>query len=83
VDKKEIKEYVISHCGAKNGKRLILKPDEKVGFVCEVCRGLFDVNYDGEVIRSPIINSEVSVPNVICELRNGMFVSNDPNDTMK
>ena len=80
---KEPKEYTISHCGHKNGKRLILKPNEKIGFVCEICNGLFEVNYEGTVTRSPLTNVTCPIPNVIHELRNGRFISNDLNDPLK
>lgn len=48
------KEYVVSHCGLKNGKRLTLKMGEKIGFICEGCQELYEVDYDGNITRSPL-----------------------------
>ena len=52
------KKHQVSHCGLKNGETLTLKPGEKIGFVCEGCRELFDVDYDGNVVRSPLNDVE-------------------------
>ena len=53
------KKIQVSHCGLKNGQTVELKPDEKIGFVCEECRKLFEVDYNGNITQSPLLRADV------------------------
>lgn len=46
-------------CGAIEA--IEIKPNDKRGFVCRSCGGLFDVNHAGQVTRSPLNDMVVTV----------------------
>lgn len=50
------------HCGYKNGGRITVKEGDKVGFVCEICKQAFEVNYNGDITPMPVMGINVISP---------------------
>lgn len=48
------KSHEVSHCGMKNGKTIEVGYGDKVGFVCETCKKVFEINYEGKITESPL-----------------------------
>lgn len=46
---------VPGHCGHKNGGRITVREGDKQGFVCEICKQAFDIDYDGNITASSLV----------------------------
>jgi len=68
------------HCDDRP-KEIEIEDGDKVAFLCEKCKGLFDVDSEGNVTRSPLKNTTVVVRGVLYEIVKGQFVENG--DTYK
>jgi len=67
------KTYQISHCGMKNGKSIEVSFGDKVGFICDECNGLFEIDYDGKITRNPIKYVKISGTRKIYEVSSPTF----------
>lgn len=57
----ETKTYEVpGHCGYKNGARITVNENDKKGFVCEICKQAFEIDYDGNITSLPLSGANLS-----------------------
>jgi hypothetical protein len=74
------KTVIAKHCDDRP-KEVILEEGDKMGFICEKCHGLFEVNSDGEVTRAPIEKCRAVANGFMYSIIKGHFI--DQGDVYK
>ena len=65
----KIRKHQVNHCELNDGEVIEVAFGEKKGFVCEGCRKLFEVDYNGNITRSPLNDANSRV--ILCNTYGG------------
>jgi len=69
-----MKKVIARHCD-ENPKTFNLKDGEKKAFICEGCHGVFEINSEGEITKSPLKNGTVQTKYSLYDISCGKAVS--------